>query len=200
MSLRALRWMSACLVLAACVTGLGIDSGLLAATVATPLALTVTTRLHTRPERVRAAPYLALTLDLVAVALRAGQPLAAALLIAAPAATGTSGEHLARVGGLLRLGADPMEVWREAADDPVLFPVAAAARRSATSGIRLAAGFEQVAREMRLQLRAAATARAERVGVFAAAPLGLCFLPAFVCLGIAPIVVGIADKVVHGGI
>lgn len=31
-----------------------------------------------------------------------------------------------------------------------------------------------------------------RVGVLAVAPLGLCFLPAFVLLGIVPVVVGLA--------
>ena len=38
----------------------------------------------------------------------------------------------------------------------------------------------------------------ERAGVLAAAPLGLCFLPSFVCLGIVPIVVGIARGVFTG--
>jgi hypothetical protein len=34
--------------------------------------------------------------------------------------------------------------------------------------------------------------------VLVAAPLGLCFLPAFVCLGIIPTVVGIAGAVLSG--
>ncbi|MCU1692975.1 MAG: hypothetical protein JWM64_2066, partial [Frankiales bacterium] len=46
------------------------------------------------------------------------------------------------------------------------------------------------------EARASATARAEqrarRAGVLAVAPLGLCFLPAFVLLGVVPVVVGLA--------
>ncbi|MDQ3055153.1 MAG: type II secretion system protein F, partial [Actinomycetota bacterium] len=37
--------------------------------------------------------------------------------------------------------------------------------------------------------------RAQRAGVALMAPLGLCFLPAFVCLGVVPVVVGIASRV-----
>ena len=38
-------------------------------------------------------------------------------------------------------------------------------------------------------------ARAERAGVLVTGPLGLCFLPAFICLGIVPVVVGLASSV-----
>jgi hypothetical protein len=35
--------------------------------------------------------------------------------------------------------------------------------------------------------------------VLIAAPLGLCYLPAFVCLGIVPVVAGLADDVLRSG-
>jgi pilus assembly protein TadC len=35
----------------------------------------------------------------------------------------------------------------------------------------------------------------QRAGVRVLAPLGLCFLPAFVCLGVVPLVIGIAGDV-----
>jgi hypothetical protein len=35
----------------------------------------------------------------------------------------------------------------------------------------------------------------QRAGVWVLAPLGACFLPAFVCLGVAPLVLGIAADV-----
>jgi pilus assembly protein TadC len=130
----------------------------------------------------------------VSVALRAGQPLDAALALAADPATAV-GAVLLRVAGLLRLGADPDQAWRIAEHDAVLTRVAATARRSATSGTRLAAAFERLAADLREEIRAGAQARAHRVGALAAAPLGLCFLPAFVCLGIVPIIVGIAGGV-----
>lgn len=197
-TLRTLEVLGGTAVGTASMVAFGVGRGALASVVLMPLAIVVVARLYARPQRARASPSLALALDLVAVALRAGQPLATALLLAAPAAGGASGVQLARVGSLLRLGADPVEAWRDAADNPALTPVAAAARRSADSGIRLAAAFEQLATDLRAQLRVAAQARAQRAGVFAAAPLGLCFLPSFVCLGIVPTVVGVAGDVLGG--
>jgi hypothetical protein len=41
-----------------------------------------------------------------------------------------------------------------------------------------------------------AEAAIRRAGVWVLAPLGACFLPAFVCLGVAPLVLGIAADVV----
>ena len=46
----------------------------------------------------------------------------------------------------------------------------------------------------------AAVAAAERAGVLIAGPLGLCFLPAFVCLGIVPVVAGLAGDIFGGGV
>jgi pilus assembly protein TadC len=42
-------------------------------------------------------------------------------------------------------------------------------------------------------------ARAERVGVWTLLPLGCCFLPAFVCLGVLPVVLGVAGQVLGRG-
>ena len=60
------------------------------------------------------------------------------------------------------------------------------ARRSASSGAALAGGVAELADQSRHDAAHAATAAAERAGVLIAGPLGLCFLPAFVCLGIVP--------------
>ncbi len=139
-----------------------------------------------------------LVLDLLAAALRSGQPLGAALAACAPAAGGCAADRLTHVAGLLRLGAEPATAWQAVADDPLLGPVARTACRSAESGIRLASGFEQVAADLRADAAATARARAQRAGVWAMAPLGLCFLPAFVCLGVVPVVVGVARGVFAG--
>jgi Flp pilus assembly protein TadB len=187
---RALQLLTGGALAGLSVAVLGVGRGVLVAVVVAPLAAVAVARLQARPARVRADPSLALALDLVAVILRSGRPIADALTLAA-ASAGTSGPQLVRVGGLLRLGADPARAWRAAAHDPVLAPVAAAAVRSAHSGIRLAATFEDLAADLRAQLVVAARARAERAGVLAAAPLGLCFLPAFVLLGVVPSAVGL---------
>ena len=46
----------------------------------------------------------------------------------------------------------------------------------------------------------AAAATAERAAVVIAGPLGLCFLPAFVCLGLVPAVAGLAAQVFGAGL
>ncbi len=140
----------------------------------------------------RARSSLPLALDLTAVALRSGQPLERALLAAAEAAGPHASQWIA-VARLLGLGADPASAWAGAADDPALSRIAAAARRSAHSGVRIAAAFENLAAELRAKAAEDGHARAHRAGVYAAAPLGLCFLPAFICLAIIPALVGLAS-------
>ena len=54
--------------------------------------------------------------------------------------------------------------------------------------------------EHRCSYRAAAAAAAERARVLIAGPFGLCFLPAFVCLGIVPVVAGLAGDVLQSGL
>ncbi|MGI8762271.1 MAG: type II secretion system F family protein [Jatrophihabitantaceae bacterium] len=185
-------------VLLACCGLFGLAAGGLLAAALCPAAGFLTARSQNRPARASPDSSLALVLDLIAAGLRGGQPLAAAVLVAAPAASAAIDAELRRVGGLLRLGADPDEAWRVVAADGALAPVAAAARRSASSGIRLARGLEHLAADTRLALRSAAQARAHRAGVFAMAPLGLCFLPAFICLGVAPVVAGVVSEALGG--
>lgn len=197
MSRRAAGLLGALGAAVACIACFGAARGAVVSAVAAPIVGLVVRRLHDRAPPSRPSASIALSLDLVSVALRAGQPLDAALMLAADPMT-SAGALLLRVGGLLRLGADPVQAWRVVEEDAVLARVAATARRSATSGTRLAGAFERLAAELREEIRAGAQARAHRVGALAAAPLGLCFLPAFVCLGIVPIIVGIAGGVLGG--
>jgi Flp pilus assembly protein TadB len=141
------------------------------------------------------AAELPLTLDLLSVCLRAGMPLVAALETVAEALPGPFSADLRVVAGLQRLGAAPAAAWADLALDADLAPVARAVARSAESGSRLAAAFERLAADRRAALASAGLARARTAGVVAMAPLGLCFLPAFVCLGIAPIVLSLFGEV-----
>ena len=54
-----------------------------------------------------------------------------------------------------------------------------------------------VAADVRAEAAEAVAARAERAGVLVAGPLGLCFLPAFLALGIAPVVIGLAGPLLE---
>ncbi len=185
---------AAVLAAAACVALAGPVTGAVAAAVVGPgvgLAVRAAAR---RPAPVRLDRSVALPLDLAAAVLRSGRPLADALTLAAPAAAAPSAELLLRVAGLARLGASAQDAWSLVPGSHPLRPLAMSAVRSATSGIRLADAFELHAAEIRAEATAAATARAQRAGISAMAPLAACFLPSFVCLGVVPIVVGMATR------
>ena len=145
--------------------------------------------------RERRAAELPLVLDLLAVCLRAGMPLVSALETVGDALPGPFSRDLAVVARLQRLGSAPGAAWSEWARDPDLAAMARAVSRSAESGSRLAMAFDRLAAERRSTLAAAGEERARRAGVVAMAPLGLCFLPAFVCVGIVPIVLSMAGEV-----
>ncbi len=56
----------------------------------------------------------------------------------------------------------------------------------------------RLAAEARADRAARGQAAAERAGVLAVAPLGLCFLPAFVLLGVVPVVAGLVGPLLAG--
>ena len=144
--------------------------------------------------------------DLLAACLRAGLPMAAAARASAPTAPPILRAALLRAADLLALGADPATAWERAATDAAgsvgaddVESLARMARRSARSGASLATAVGELATQRREAVEDAAVARAERAGVLIGGPLGLCFLPAFVCLGIVPVVIGLADSVLGDG-
>jgi Flp pilus assembly protein TadB len=132
--------------------------------------------------------------DLLAVCLEAGLPVAAAVSAAAEALHGAAGARLRAVSGLLGLGADPATAWLTAEQLPALATFARAAGRSAGTGSALAQVAHAEATRLRAGLLDTAQAKAQRAAVLITGPLGLCFLPAFLVLGIAPVVVGLAGE------
>lgn len=145
--------------------------------------------------------------DLLAACLRAGLPMADAARAVAPEAPEPLGGALRRAADLLALGADAATAWEQVARDGAGRPradeiesLARMARRSARSGASLAVAVGELAGQRRATVEDAAAAKAERAGVLIGGPLGLCFLPAFVCLGIVPVVIGLAGRVLGGGL
>jgi Flp pilus assembly protein TadB len=184
----------------ACLAVGGWPGGAVPAAILSPVAFGLVRWLRDRARATLAAAdraWIPLTLDLAAASLLAGQPLPAALASAAPRARPDLAALFEQVAGMLRMGAQPADAWQAFAAEPQLRPVAVTAIRGATSGIKLAAGFTELATELRADARSAAQARAQRAGVWAIAPLGLCFLPAFVCVGIVPVVIGVANGLLH---
>ncbi|MCS3778973.1 type II secretion system F family protein [Tsukamurella ocularis] len=138
--------------------------------------------------------------DLFAVCLRAGMPTADAARATAAGAPPALAEVLTRAAELLALGSDPETAWRTESVDPQVVGLSRMLRRSARAGSSPAAGLADLARTERAQAEDRAVAAGERAGVAVAGPLGLCFLPAFVCLGIVPVVMGLAGKVLGEGL
>ncbi|OLT48401.1 hypothetical protein BJF85_12865 [Saccharomonospora sp. CUA-673] len=143
-----------------------------------------------RPDPLR----MAVTGDLLAACLRAGMPVPTAVRAVAPTAQPDAAEALRATADLLTLGAEPREAWEPAQRCPATTELATAARRAARSGSALAGVAEDLATRARATVGDVAEARAQRAGVLVAGPLGLCFLPAFLCLGIAPVVIGLAGS------
>lgn len=137
---------------------------------------------------------LAATWDLLAACLRAGLPVPTAVAAIADDLPAGAAPALHRVSDLLALGADPVAAWAPALDCPETAGLARGARRTTRSGTALAEVVAELAITVRDGAVDAAEARAQRAGVLITAPLGLCFLPAFVCLGIVPVVVGLAGR------
>ena len=98
------------------------------------------------------------------------------------------------VAAMLSLGADPATAWRAVDLDGVLAPLAAAALRSAAGGSGLAEAVREYAAQLRQDNAAEAKRAAGRAGVLMTAPLGLCYQPACLCLGLAPVVVGLLGQ------
>ena len=121
---------------------------------------------------------------------------------AAPSAPPSLAPLLTRAADLLALGADPATAWSNDAlpHDKNVDALLRLARRSASSGTALAHGVAELAGQSRHDAAAAADATAERASVLVAGPLGLCYLPAFLCLGIVPVVVGLAGDVLGSGL
>ncbi|MGI8535595.1 MAG: type II secretion system F family protein [Mycobacteriales bacterium] len=168
-----------------------------------------------RAEREQLAADLPMVLDLLASCLAGGAALPAAADAVARAVPGPAGKRLAAVSAALAVGCPPTEAWAALARDAppdrggassgswqssgggaaVEDPLAAAARalgRAAEGGAPVAGAVSRLAAESRAEARSRGEQAARRVGVLAVAPLGLCFLPAFVLLGVVPVVVGLA--------
>lgn len=139
---------------------------------------------------------LAALWDLFATCLTAGLPVPQAIKAVTAGVEGSEMDALRSTANLLALGADPAQAWAEARAGPRTAELARAAQRTARSGSALAEVAEEMATQLRVSTADAAEARAQRAGVLIAGPLALCFLPAFLCLGVVPVVLGLLGRLV----
>ncbi|HSO63800.1 MAG TPA: type II secretion system F family protein [Ornithinibacter sp.] len=145
-----------------------------------------------REEVARELPHL---VDLFAATLRAGADPVAGLEAVCHALPGPAAARLVPVIDRGRWGSSPEEVWTSVSDDEALAPLARAMVRSESSGASVVDVVERLADELEGESLAAAEDAARRVGVSAAIPLGVCLLPAFLLIGVAPTVAGLLASI-----
>jgi Flp pilus assembly protein TadB len=141
---------------------------------------------------------LPLVLDLLGACLAGGAALPDAARAVGLAVPGPAGTRLRAVAAALEVGSPAPVAWAALSGGDPDDPYAAAARtlaRAADSGAAAAGVLARLSADARRESRAAGAEAARRAGVLAVAPLGLCFLPAFVLLGVVPVVAGLAGPV-----
>lgn len=170
-------------------------TGLVAAVLAGSLAFVRTGQLEpasVRRRRARLEADLPHVVDLLLASVAAGAAPAQALARVAEVSAPGIREELGAWVSRLRLGADPVTVWDDLASHPQLGRLGVTLRRSAESGAPVVEALERLASDLRARQRADVESRVRQVEVKAAVPLGVCLLPAFVLVGVVPLVAGSA--------
>ncbi|GGZ82676.1 membrane protein [Streptomyces subrutilus] len=136
---------------------------------------------------------LPLAADLLAACLTAGAAPVEAAEVVGESLGGPVGEGLVRAGAELRLGGEPGSAWGRLAEIPGARALADCLERAARTGAPAAEPVSRLASALREDRARRAGARAQRAAVLVTAPVGLCFLPAFLAIGVAPVVIGMAS-------
>jgi Flp pilus assembly protein TadB len=143
-----------------------------------------------RRRRERLAASVPEAVDLMAACLAAGLSPGAALDQVAAAIQPPLADELDGLSARLRVGVDPVTVWRDLSRHPQLGGLGRTVSRAVESGSSVAEAMVGLADDLRRDTRAQLETRARAVGVKAALPLGVCLLPAFVLVGVVPLVAG----------
>lgn len=142
----------------------------------------------------------AVLIDLLGAMLVAGAPIGDALAALACSCPPPLARGLRRVTGALALGADWDAAWNSAlsqSDRPtrrVLAELRDALRFAALTGASSAGMVHAYAAQLRRRRNGEAERRAATLGVRLVVPLGLCYLPAFICLGVLPVVLALLPR------
>jgi hypothetical protein len=107
---------------------------------------------------------------------------------------GQVAERFREVAAILADTADPTLAWTALCKDPATEAVGTAALRSSRTGAPLAEAVARAAHSARVTAQQAAQGQVRAVAVKATAPLALCFLPAFVLIGILPTALGLLHE------
>jgi hypothetical protein len=149
-----------------------------------------------RPRRDALARQAPDAVDCLASCLAAGATLWSALPVVADSFGEPVAGILSRCAAKNALGASYGDTFSELLAEPVLAPVGRVLQRSVESGAALTTSLVSGAERMRQERAAELERRARAVGVKAVAPLGVCFLPAFIVAAIVPIIGSLVGSLV----
>ncbi len=175
-------------------TALGVMAAVAAVLVGAPARRRGADERRTRARLARDVPRAA---ELMATCLDAGAPSGDAVSAVCEHLPGPVPDLLRPVAAALRTGLDPVSAWAVLGgrrDDPV-WRLGRTFARAAVTGAPLSRSLRALADAERAGMRSAAESAARRAGVRAVGPLALCFLPAFLLLGVVPVVVSVAAQV-----
>ncbi len=131
---------------------------------------------------------------MLAACLAAGATPLAAVAAVADELRAPLGARLRVAVTRAELGEDAAAALEQLAVEPALERVAGVLARATRTGAPVAAVVARLAADARAVEAARLQHAARQVGVRAALPLGLCFLPAFVLVGVVPTVIGLAGR------
>jgi pilus assembly protein TadC len=196
----ARAWLPVVGVFFSCWALVGGVSGLAVGAIA---ALSVRRRLRAAlpdPERAtadEAARGLPLAADLLAACAAAGAGPREAAEAVGDSLGGVAGVRLSRAAAEITLGSEPRDAWGKFGDIPGAAGLARCLERSFATGAPAAEPLARLAEGLRAERTRRATARAQRAQVLISAPVAVCFLPAFLTVGVAPVVIGLATGILH---
>jgi Flp pilus assembly protein TadB len=137
----------------------------------------------------------AMMLELVAAMLDAGSGIGRSLDLVSASASSQYRESLRPVVSALAIGADWETAWRSsAARLPGILELRDALGFAALTGAPSSVILYAQAARLRRERFRAAEKRAASLGVKLVVPLGLCSLPAFICLGVVPVLLALVPS------
>ncbi|MBU6245541.1 MAG: type II secretion system F family protein [Actinomycetales bacterium] len=153
---------------------------------------------HLRRHRAALARQAPEAVDLLAATLACGATPARSIEVVGRALGPPVQADLDQVAAMLALGATADQAWGVLPASHPLQAVSGAMRRSAHSGASLQAVLTGLADDLRRRHRLEVEVAARSAGVRAVGPLAACFLPAFVLLGVVPVVASFALALFSG--
>jgi pilus assembly protein TadC len=127
---------------------------------------------------------------MITACLEAGLPLRQAVAAVSRSADPLVRTKLDRPMSCVEVGLSDSDAWMTVKDDPVMGQLAVDIAHASAWGSSLGDVISEHARVLRHVHHSESVIRARAVGVRSVLPLSFCFLPAFVLLGIVPILAG----------